>query len=184
MGGRLHEQKGVAQLFQVLARLAPRFERLRLLVMCRREVYEQEFRALARRLGVEERVVPTDWLDGDELAAAYAATDVFVTPSICFDTFGLVNLEAMEHGKPVVATVFGGSPEVVQDGRTGFVANPFDVDAFAERVASLLADPALAARLGSEGRKRLEAHFTIGRLAREFLEEYELALAAARARRG
>jgi glycosyltransferase involved in cell wall biosynthesis len=183
MGGRLHEQKGVAQLFLVLARLAPRFERLRLLVMGKREVYETEFRSLARRLGIEERIVPTGWLDGEELAAAYGTTDVFVTPSICFDTFGLVNLEAMEHGKPVVATSFGGSREVVVDGVTGYVANPFDLDDFSERVGRLLAEPALAARLGAAGRERLSALFSIERLTDEFLEEYGAAGAAAAARR-
>jgi len=183
IAGRLHEQKGVAQLFAVLARLAPKFPGLRLLLMGKTDVYEREFRGLARRLGIEARIVPTGWLDGEELARAYAATDVFVTPSICFDTFGLVNLEAMEHSKPVVATVFGGSPEVVKDGESGFIANPFDVEAFAGRVERLLSDPDLRARMGAEGRRRLDAHFTIERLTDEFLEEYALARAAARARR-
>jgi glycosyltransferase involved in cell wall biosynthesis len=183
IGGRLHEQKGVGQLLRMLARLAPRFPALRLLVLGRREVYEQGFVAQARALGVAERVVAAGWLDGAELQAAYAATDVFVTPSICFDTFGMVNLEAMEHGKPVVATAFGGSPEVVQDGVTGFVANPFDLEAFAERIGRLLADPALRSRMGTAGRERLRAHFTIPRLAAEYLEEYAAAQGlAARAR--
>jgi glycosyltransferase involved in cell wall biosynthesis len=181
IGGRLHEQKGVAQLLRMLARLAPRLPRLRLIVMGKREIYEREFEALARELGVHERVVPTGWLDGEELQCAYAATDVFVTPSICFDTFGLVNLEAMEHAKPVVATVFGGSPEVVQEGGSGFIANPFDIEAFAGRIAQLLEDPELARRMGEEGRRRMRAQFTIERLTDEFLEEYELARAAARA---
>ena len=178
IGGRLHEQKGVAQLLRMLARLAPDFPKLRLIVMGRREIYDGEFAELARSLGVHDRVVPTGWLDGDELQCAYAATDVFVTPSICFDTFGLVNLEAMEHAKPVVATCFGGSPEVVRDGRTGFVVNPFDVEGSAAAIARLLSDPALAARMGREGRVRMEQHFTVDRLTDEFLEEYELALRA------
>ena len=92
------------------------------------------------------------------------------------DTFGMVNLEAMEHGKPVVATLFGGSPEVVADGVTGFVANPFDTATFAERIARLLRDPALAARMGAAGRERALERFRIERLTREFLEEYATAL--------
>jgi type III pantothenate kinase len=147
--------------------------------MGHRNVYDEQFAAAARELGVAERVVPTGWLDGDELACAYAATDVFVTPSICFDTFGLVNLEAMEHGKPVVATAFGGSPEVVEDGVTGFVANPFDIAVFSERIARLLGDPELAHRLGQAGRERVGRNFTVERLTAEFLEEYRAALASA-----
>jgi glycosyltransferase involved in cell wall biosynthesis len=180
IGGRLHEQKGVHELFLVLRALAERFPRLRLLVMGRREVYAG-FEPRARELGVADRVVATGWLDGAELEAAYASTDVFVAPSICFETFGLVSLEAMEHAKPVVATCFGGSPEVIEDGVTGFIANPFDTERFAGKLAELLADPALAARMGQAGRKRLEQHFLIPRLAQEFLEEYALALARRRA---
>ncbi|MFO1010045.1 MAG: glycosyltransferase family 4 protein [Planctomycetota bacterium] len=178
IGGRLHEQKGVGQLLRVLARLAPERPRLRLLVLGKRDVYEREFEPLARALGVADRVVAAGWLDGDELQAAYAAVDVFVTPSICFDTFGLVNLEAMEHGKPVVATAFGGSPEVVVDGVTGYVRNPFDVEGFSRAVGALLADPALAARMGAAGRERWRERFLLPRMAAEYLEEYAAARAA------
>jgi glycosyltransferase involved in cell wall biosynthesis len=179
IAGRLHAQKGVLELFRILARLAPEFPRLRLIVMGHRDVYDQQFAAAARELSVAHLIVPTGWLDGAELASAYAATDVLVTPSICFDTFGLVNLEAMEHAKPVVATVFGGSPEVVEDGVTGFVANPFDGPAFAERVARLLRDPELARRMGHAGRQRVQQRFGIERLTSEFLDEYAAARALA-----
>lgn len=181
IGGRLHEQKGVAQLLKMLAHLAPDFPDLRMIVMGKRDVYDGEFAALAQQLGVHDRVVPTGWLDGEELQCAYAATDVSVLPSICFDTFGLVNLEAMEHRKPVVATVFGGSQEVVQDGDTGFIANPFDVEAYAGRIAELLRDPDQARAMGEAGYQRMLGHFTIDRLTDEFLEEYERARASARA---
>ncbi len=181
IAGRLHEQKGVLQLFRMLAELGRELPDVRLMVMGHRKVYDAEFAHHARDLGVDRFVVPTGWLDGEELAAAYSATDVFVTPSICFDTFGLVNLEAMEHEKPVVATAFGGSPEVVEHGVTGFVENPFDVAAFAGRVRELLLDPALARRMGQAGRQRMLERFTTTRLAAEFAEEYELALGAARA---
>ena len=180
IGGRLHEQKGVVQLLRMLARLASEFPQLVLLVMGQRDVYEREFAAAARELGVGDRVVPTGWLEGEELQCAYAATDVFVTPSICLDTFGLVNLEAMEHRRPVVATAFGGSPEVVEDGVTGFVANPFDVEAYAGRIRILLADPALAGRMGEAGYLRMRKHFTVERLTDEFLEEYQKSLETVR----
>lgn len=179
IGGRLHEQKGVAQLLRMLARLAPEFPDVRLLVMGREAIYREGFEPLAGELGVDGLVVPVGWLDGDELQAAYAATEVFVTPSICFDTFGMVNLEAMEHGKPVVATTFGGSREVVEDGVSGSIENPFDVPAYAEAIAKLLRDPALSKRQGEAGRARLEAHFTIERLTDDFLDEYRLAREAA-----
>ncbi len=178
IGGRLHEQKGVNQLLKMLAVLAPEFSELRLIVMGKQDLYHAEFEPLARRLGVADRVVPTGWLDGAELQQAYAATDVFVTPSICFDTFGMVNLEAMEHRKPVVATCFGGSSEVVVAGETGAIANPFDVSGFSEEIAILLRDPALRLRQGLAGHQRLLEKFTIERLTDDFLDEYARALRA------
>jgi glycosyltransferase involved in cell wall biosynthesis len=78
----------------------------------------------------------------------------------------------------VVVTSFGGCPEVVQGGG-GFVANPFHVEEFAEAIARLLRDPELRAETGRAGRARVESYFTIERLTDEFLEEYELARAAA-----
>jgi glycosyltransferase involved in cell wall biosynthesis len=172
IGGRLHEQKGVGKLLDMLALLAPRFPDLRLLVMGKREVYDGEFAPLAAALGVADRVVPTGWLGPDELALAYAAMDVLVTPSICFDTFGLVNLEAMEHGKPVVATSFGGSREVVVHGETGYIENPFDVAAYAGWIERLLGDSGLAHRMGAAGRQRLHELFTIERLADDYQRVY------------
>ncbi|MEC8512444.1 MAG: glycosyltransferase family 4 protein [Planctomycetota bacterium] len=178
IGGRLHEQKGVGKLLQMMGQLAPEFPALRLIVMGKRAVYDEEFAPRAEALGIADRIVPTGWLGPEELPLAYAATDVFVTPSICFDTFGLVNLEAMEHSRPVVATTFGGSREVVEDGESGFIENPFDVASFAGRIAELLRDPARARAMGERGRARLLESFRMERLADEFLEEYEAALAA------
>ena len=180
LGGRLHEQKGVGKLLEMLKVLQPRFGNLRLLLMGKRDVYEREFKQRALELGVQRMVVSTGWLEGGELAAAYSSCDVFVTPSLCFDTFGLVNLEAMEHGLPVVATSMGGSKEVVLHGETGLIANPFDVPAYADCIATLLADPDLRQRMGQAGRARLESHFGIERLHAEFLEEYEAARASLR----
>ena len=178
MGGRLHEQKGVGKLLEMLARLAPEFEDVRLLVMGKREIYDREFRPQAEALGVAERVVPTGWLDFDELQLAYAAADVFVTPSICFDTFGLVNLEAMQHKKPVVATQFGGSKEVVLHGETGYIANPFQLETYTGFLAQLLRDEELRMGMGQRGFDRLHAHFTIDRLGRDYQRVYEDALGA------
>ncbi|MEL6428506.1 MAG: glycosyltransferase family 4 protein [Planctomycetota bacterium] len=179
IGGRLHEQKGVGKLLEMIARLAPDHPRLRMVVMGKRDVYDGEFRPRAEALGIADRVVPTGWLEQDELLSAYAAVDVFATPSLCFDTFGIVNLEAMEQAKPVVATTFGGSKEVIVDGETGFIENPFDVERFAGRIGELLRDPERARTMGEAGRQRLLERFTLDRLADASEAEYGLARAAA-----
>jgi glycosyltransferase involved in cell wall biosynthesis len=78
----------------------------------------------------------------------------------------------------VVATVYGGSPEVVLDGETGFVRNPFHIEDFAEAVGRLLEDPALARAMGLAGRERLLKHFLLPRMAAEYAEEYAAACTA------
>ena len=84
----------------------------------------------------------------------------------------------MEHRKPVVATLFGGSQEVVEDGQTGLIENPLKPKAFAAKIGELLGDPERARAMGEAGYLRLRAHFTIERLTDEYLEEYERALAS------
>ena len=81
----------------------------------------------------------------------------------------------MEHAKPVVATAFGGSPEVVEDDVTGFVRNPFDLEGFSEAIALLLGDPERAAAMGRAGAERWRARFGIARMTAEYAEEYETA---------
>lgn len=181
IGGRLHDLKGVGQVFEMLRLLRGEFPEVRMLALGKEEVYAG-FQPHAKELGVDDLVVSTGWLDGEDLHCAMAATDVMLTPSICFETFGMMNLEAMEFRRPVVATSFGGCPEVVRDKVNGFVANPYDVEAFAGRIAELLRDPKLREEMGAAGYELLNEHFTIDRLTREFMEEYELAADAARSR--
>lgn len=180
IGGRLHSQKGVGKLLEMLALLRGDHPQVRLIVMGDRSVYDGEFEPQARALGVADLVVPTGWLDGTQLRLAYSAADVFVTPSICFDTFGLVNLEAMEQRRPVVATSFGGSSEVVVHGETGFIANPFDLQEFAGHLGALLSDADLRRRQGEAGYRVLLERFTIDRLTDDFLEVYGQALGVGR----
>lgn len=104
-----------------------------------------------------------------EMPKWYSKSTVVVVPSVIFDSFPTANLEAMAAGRPAVATCFGGSREAVVDGETGFIVNPLDTDALAEKIITLLEDPALAARMGEAGRARLLKEFTV---AKQF-EEYE-----------
>lgn len=92
----------------------------------------------------------TGQLTGAELATALASTDVFLNPSIT-ETFGNVTLEAMASGLPVVAAVASGATSLVQDGITGKLSEPGDIDSFAESLAEYQRDPALRAKHGAAG---------------------------------
>ncbi len=96
-----------------------------------------------------------------------AAADVVVCSSH-FESYGMVNVEAMASGKPVVSTRRGGPSETVADGETGFLVDAGDADALAQRVIQLLRDPDLRARMGSAGRARVERLFSAQTMAASF----------------
>ncbi|NUZ05158.1 glycosyltransferase [Schlegelella sp. ID0723] len=89
-----------------------------------------------------------------------------------FEGFGLVLLEAMALGKPIVATAVGGVPEVVVDGHTGLLHSAGDADRLAEHIVALLRDPARAATMGAAGRQRVATSFSPAETAREIVGVY------------
>jgi L-malate glycosyltransferase len=90
----------------------------------------------------------------------YHTADIVVVPSRWQEPLGLINLEAGACRKPVVATRVGGIPEVVVDGVNGYLVEPATLSHWPQRVAALIADPSLRARLGEAGRARVEQDFT------------------------
>jgi len=88
------------------------------------------------------------------------------------ELLGLVVLEAMASGTPVVASRIGGLPEVVEDGVSGFLVPPGDVAALRERLAQILRDPALGRRLGANARAVVLERFTWAKVAERCLAAY------------
>jgi starch synthase len=115
----------------------------------------------------------------EDVVQLYSHASLFVCPSV-YEPFGLINLEAMACGTPVVATRVGGIPEVVLDGETGQLVPPRDPAALADAVRRLLADPGRAAEFGAAGRRRVEARFSWDRIAERTLEVYREAIASPR----
>ena len=96
----------------------------------------------------------------DDVESVYTAADVFVCPSD-FESYGLANLEAMACALPVVSTCRGGPSETIAEGLTGYLVDPGDVDALAERVLQLLNDAPLRKRMGAAGRERVLGSFSV-----------------------
>jgi glycosyltransferase involved in cell wall biosynthesis len=99
------------------------------------------------------------------------AMDVFAMPSL-WEGFGLVFLEAMAAGKPVVSTAVSAIPEVVQDGVTGLLVPPREAESLARAILALLTDPARARCMGEAGRVRLQERFTEERMIDEIEHLY------------
>jgi phosphatidylinositol alpha-1,6-mannosyltransferase len=168
-GGRLGFWKGSEQLVKALPLIVREVPEAKLLVLGAIDGYARSLQDLAGALGVGERVVFAGWLSGEDLAAAYRASDVVAVPSIYLDPFPTIILEGMAARKPVVASCFGGGKEAVVDGETGYVVNPLNIEALARRIAELLRDTSKAQRMGEAGYRRLLDYFTIRRCAQEYL---------------
>ena len=155
-GGRLDHRKGAEHLIRAMARVRQRVPAATLLVVgSSHGGYEDRMLEFAAEQGLGDALVTTGWIDQTEMARAYAASDVICTPSLIFESFGLINAEGMLAGKPSVTSFFGGPKDVVESGVTGFHVNPLRIDDLAEKLGVLLEDDALRARMGEAARARV-----------------------------
>ncbi|WP_077801987.1 glycosyltransferase [Streptomyces sp. JHA26] len=136
----------------------------------------QRLTALAHRAGVADRVRLLGAVDPRDMPALLGSADlVLCTP--LYEPFGIVPLEAMACGVPVLATDVGGHRDSVADGATGRLVAPQDPDAIAEAACELLADGELRRRYGAAGRERVLTHYTWRRVADGAEQVYRLTLA-------
>ena len=188
--GRTTRQKGVPHLLRAARDIVPGVQ----LVLCAgspdTEEIDQEFRSLVAELRRQREGVfwIPEVLPRQDVVHLLTHATVFACPSV-YEPLGIVNLEAMACGTPVVASAVGGIPEVVDDGRTGLLV-PYRAEApaafeaaFAAAVNSLVDDPAAAAGMGREGRRRAVEEFGWDTAARRTVELYE-ELAAGHRNRG
>jgi glycosyltransferase involved in cell wall biosynthesis len=144
---------------------------------------ERDYPQLLRRLAAGRTVSFLGPVPDAELPDLYRSAAVLVLPSVertCYgrrirvsELLGLVLLEAMASGTPVIASSLGGIPEIVQHGVTGYLVAPGNVAELHERLAQLLNDPALAARLGRNARDLVLDRFTWRACAQRCLAAYE-----------
>ena len=153
--GRIAPIKGLDTLLDAVARLSATGQSPRLLIVGGEadepaNGHEASLRRRIERLRLEDTVRFIGPQPQSVLPAYYVAADVTVLPSY-YESFGMVALEAMACGSPVIASRVGGLVTTVRDGVTGFLVPDSDVPALAERIESLIADPELRWRVGREG---------------------------------
>lgn len=176
--GQVIPIKGVADLVEAWSKLNPVLgARAELLIvgedMHQHGAYREAMQALASRLECPARFVGfrsdvADWM---------TAADVVVVPSHV-EPLGLVVMEAMAAGRPVVGSEVGGIPEMLRHEETGLLVAPRSPGPLSEALARLIAEPDLRARFGERGRARCEAHFSLDAHVAAVLSEYETVLRA------
>ena len=108
------------------------------------------------------------WHSADEMIQLYRECDVCVVPSVWEEPFGLVAVEAMAAGRPVIASRVGGLQDIVQHDQTGLLVDPGDPAQLADHLDRLLDDPELRRRMGAAGRERVEATYDWRRIIRNY----------------
>mgnify|MGYP001732981645 FL=1 len=189
--GRITRQKGLPYLLRACELLPAEVQ----VVLCAGAPDTAEIKAEVEGLvaGLREKRTGVVWIEEmlprPELIAVLSASDVFVCPSV-YEPLGIVNLEAMACGLPVVGSATGGIPDVIVDGATGLLVpieqvtdgtgTPVEPETFihdlAERLASLVMDEALARRMGQAARTRVEEHFSWEAIAQRTMEVYRWVL--------
>lgn len=171
--GRLDPQKGHPYLFDAMREVCRRVPEARLVVVGAEQQASPDYVAQLRQQASEPDLAGKIVFAGErrDVPRLMAACDLFVLASL-WEGFGLVFLEAMAAGKPVVATHVSAIPEVVLHGETGLLVPPRDVAALANAIIRLCEDPAERRRLGRNGYQRVRRHFIADRMVDETLAIY------------
>ena len=173
--GRIHPSKGLHVLLDGLARARAFGCVLRLIVRGafaeETPAYEGEIRCKITALDLSEFVTLEGFVTDSE--SVYNDIDIVCVPSTAPDPFPRSVMEAMGHGRVVIAAPCGGIPEMIIDGQTGFLTS--DPTEFAAVVARLQRDPTLHLAIGRAARVYCQSHFGLGRLHAEVRHVYELA---------
>ncbi|MGM0928303.1 MAG: glycosyltransferase [Actinomycetota bacterium] len=135
----------------------------------------QRLRSLARELGVEDQLVLRGQLSREQIPSVLRSADVVICAP-WYEPFGIVPLEAMACGVPVVAASVGGLIDTVVDRKTGLHVPPRDPEAVADAVAELLANPQLRRELGRAGQQRVRTRYSWDRVAADTEKAYHLAV--------
>ncbi|MGQ9494146.1 MAG: glycosyltransferase family 4 protein, partial [Anaerolineae bacterium] len=177
---RAHFFKGVAVLLQALTHIPT--EHIRLLIIGDgnlRPAYQRH----ASLLGLDERIVFCGQVSEADLPAHYALCDLLVLPSTTMgEAFGLVLLEAMACGKPVIASNLPGVRSIVSDGADGLLVRPGDVHDLAEKMQTLLDDPQRRREMGKRGRVKVEEKYAWKKIIPRLVRVYEEVLGSEGAR--
>jgi glycogen synthase len=164
--GRLEPRKGTDLLLEAAEKVCQNFSNVQFVLVGNDSnhgtsaSYQNIFQQRAPHLVRDKKVVFVGSVTDEELYAEYANADIFVLPSR-FESFGLVLLEAMSFGLPVIGAAIGGMEEIVRDGENGLLMEPGSADSLAEKLAILLQDHSLRKKMSENSRIDFDSKWSI-----------------------
>jgi glycosyltransferase involved in cell wall biosynthesis len=175
--GRIALSKGIRTIIESTLRLRCKYPRILLQVLGKGDDrLQHELQEYVRAQGATENVEFLGFVGREMLPTHYCNADAFCMPSQFEGGTANVYLEAMSCGCPVVASTVGGAAEAVVDGKSGFLVPPDDIDATAQALDRLLADPNLRQCIGDAGRRRVDEYFAMDKYILRILAVYEKAI--------
>ncbi|NKB18002.1 MAG: colanic acid biosynthesis glycosyltransferase WcaL [Pseudanabaena sp. CRU_2_10] len=175
--GRLVEKKGIEYCIRAIAQIAPKHTNIEFNIIGDGPL-KADFEQLIQALNVGDRVKLLGWKQHQEIAEILDNCHLFLAPSVTAadgNQDAPVNTlkEAMAMGLPVISTIHGGIPELVEDGVSGFLVQERDSDAIAQKLDFLIEHPELWEAMGRAGRQRVEAMYDKEKLNDELVQIYQ-----------
>ncbi len=179
--GRLERRKGLAFLLNACANIKSSFPNFRLIVVGPGTVLRRRYNSMVEDLGLTDYVTFTGYVSGEELPSYYRSADIFCAPSTEGESFGIVLLEAMACGKPVVASNIEGYATVLSNGNEGLLVAPKDENALADGLLKLLHDKSSRISMGKKGLIKAEK-YSWPNVTRQVIDYYKKSIKAGKPR--
>jgi glycosyltransferase involved in cell wall biosynthesis len=174
--GRLYARKGLFTLIESMPAVIKRFGNAKFIISGKGQSDEMhKLIAHAEKLGVKNNIIFTGYYPDKKLPKLYQAADVFAF-STFYEHHPFAVLEALSTGLPVVTTTVGGIPETIENGKNGFLVEPFNPNKFADRILYLLEHPAEAKEMGVLARKTVLERFDWRIVVKDAMKVYDEAL--------
>jgi glycosyltransferase involved in cell wall biosynthesis len=174
--GRLYARKGLFTLIESMAFVTRKFKNAKFIIAGKG--LSDEMKKLvnyATKLGVKENIIFTGYFPDKKLPKLYQAADIFAF-STFYENLPFAVLEALSSGLPVVTTQVGGIPEMINNGKDGFLVEPANSKELADRILYYLEHPAAASEMALLARKNMENHFDWRLIVKKVLKIYDEAL--------
>ncbi len=167
-------EKGISDLLHAFRLVMQEMERVHL-VITGEGAFRMEFMTLAKDLGIEDHVTWTGLVSDPFSEGVFDVADVVCQVSRWQEAFGQTIVEAMACRKPVIGTRVGGIPELITDGKSGYLVNARDIEGIAEKILQLLKSPELREQMGEVAYSDAKARFDLRQNVRRVIELYGLA---------